>query len=417
MRNVAAFHATAVLAIGLLAGCENPGTAPEAPVAIEELASPAAPGSAEPQLATDAAGRAVLSWIEPSGDGHALKHSTLDLDARQWDTPRIAAAGDDWYVNPMDLPSVQPITADLWAAHWLVASAASPFAYDIAVATSQDGGASFGDPALLNDDGTAAEHGFVTLFPWGGAVGAVWLDGRELAQFHEQEPTAPELEVQPVGTNLRFARLTADGAVVEQGLIDRLVCDCCQTDVALTARGPLVVYRDRTDGEIRDIVIRSHGGSGWSDPVRLAPDNWQIEGCPVNGPAIAARGATVVIAWFTAAGDQPRVRVVRSTDQGRRFAAPIDVDTDGSFGQVDVVLAGDDSAVVSWWRRNPSGGTQLAARRISAGGALGAVQVVATSPASRPLDVPQMAATGEHVVFAWTQSGEHSLVRTLLADF
>jgi len=163
------------------------------------------------------------------------------------------------------------------------------------------------------------------------------------------------------------------------------------------------------------VVVRRHDGTDWGDPVRLGPDNWQIEGCPVNGPAIAARGTNVAVAWFTAAEGRPRVRLARSTDRGTEFALPVDIDADGAHGQVDVVLLDDDSAIVSWWRRNPSGGTQLTVRRVAASGALGEPEIVAKSAASRPLDVPQMVESGGHLVLAWTQFGEQSLVRTLLA--
>lgn len=406
-----------IAAASALAGCGSEPAGPPPPLAIADLPAPAGDNALAPQLAVGPRGEIVLSWIEPhgEGEGYALKHATLEGDA--WSAPTEVARGEDWYASTMDMPSVQPITADVWAAHWLVQSQASQFAYDIAVAVSSDAGRTFGAPRLLNDDRTDAEHGFVTLFAWDNAVGAVWLDGRELAQFHEQDPTAPEIEIAPVGTNLRYARLGTDGSVLEQGLIDRLACDCCQTDVAVTARGPLVVYRDRVPGEIRDIAVRVHDGAAWSEAVGLGPDGWRIEGCPVNGPQLAVRGPAVVAAWFTAADDRARVRLARSANAGETFAAPIDVDDDGgAYGQVDVVLAADDSALVSWWRRNPSGGTQLVVRRVGgAAGDLGAPQTVAKSISSRPLDVPQMVTSGGRVVFAWTEIGEQSSVRTAIA--
>ena len=318
-----------------------------------------APGSGEPRLSASPDGDVVLSWLEPSAEDYELKYAVLGPAG--WGAATTVARGADFVVNAADLPSVQPITAELWAAHWLVSSETSRFAYDIAIATSRDGGRHWGERRLLNDDGTEAEHGFVTLFAWDGDVGAVWLDGRELAEFHEQDPTAPELETTPVGTNLRFARLDRDATVVEQGVVDRLACDCCQTAVAVTERGPLVAYRDRTEGEIRDIVVRRTADGGWTEPVKLGSDNWQIEGCPVNGPALASQGREIVAAWFTAAEDRARILVARSHDGGANFQPPVEVDTDGAFGHVDVVLA-DDAAIVSWWRRSASGGTQLSVR-------------------------------------------------------
>ena len=208
-----------------------------APLAWSALRTPAAPGSGEPRLTASPDGEVVLSWLEPNAEDYELKYSLLGTGGGA--PLRRSRAVANFVVNPADFPSVNPITEELWAAHWLVSSPTSPFAYDIAIATSRDGGRHWGEPRLLNDDGTDAEHGFVTLFAWDGDVGAVWLDGRELAEFHDQDPTAPELETAPVGTNLRFARLDADATVIEQGVVDRLACDCCQTAVVVTERGPL----------------------------------------------------------------------------------------------------------------------------------------------------------------------------------
>jgi hypothetical protein len=407
-----------LLAAALLAACEaEQPQVPAAPVEWSTLEAPVALGSAEPRLTAGPDGAAVLSWLEPDGEEYVLKYSVLGPTG--WGAAVTVARGADFFVNSADLPSVQPISADLWAAHWLVSSATSRFAYDIAIATSVDGGRHWGQPRLLNDDGTDAEHGFVTLFAWDGDVGAVWLDGRELAEFHEQDPTAPELETTPVGTNLRFARLAADGTTIEQGEVDRLACDCCQTAVVVTERGPLVAYRDRTDGEIRDIVVRTRVDGGWTEAQRLAPDNWQIEGCPVNGPALASKGREIVAAWFTAAGDRARVLVARSIDAGANFAAAVEVDTDGAFGHVDVALTRDGAALVSWWRRSASGGTQLSVRRVESDGTLGPIQHVAKSQTSRPVDFPQMVESGQRVVVAWTETSaeSESVVKTAIATF
>src|SRR5690606_7786976 len=204
---------------------------------------------------------------------------------------RRLGSGDDWAVSQADIPSVVPVDGEHWVAHWPVTSAAGFLAYDIAVAVSADGGATWSEPRLLNDDGTATEHGFVSWFPLDGAVGVVWLDGRDLAAEPEEGDEAPLL-----GTSLRFARLDYGGRVLEQGVIDAVACDCCQTDVVLGAAGPLVVYRDRTAEERRDVVARRFDGRRWSEPLELGADGWIIAGCPVNGPAADALGDTVAVA-------------------------------------------------------------------------------------------------------------------------
>ena len=81
-------------------------------------------------------------------------------------------------MNLADFPSVVPITDELWAAHWLVKRPGGIYSYDIAIAVSTDSGQSWGKPFTPHALGTRTEHGFVSLFPWRQAIGALWLDGR-----------------------------------------------------------------------------------------------------------------------------------------------------------------------------------------------------------------------------------------------
>lgn len=390
----------------LAAGCDRePDTLPRA---ATELAVPAGAGSGQARLASGPDGQIVLSWLEPAAEGTALRFSVLDGDA--WSEPRTAATGEDFVVNWADLPSVVPITQDVWIAHWLQASPESYASYDIAYATSSDRGSTFAAHGLLNDDGALTEHGFVSLFPWDGAIGAVWLDGRRLAELFESgefDPDGP-----PVGMSLRFAKIAYDGTVADSGEIDELVCDCCPTSAALAGSAPVIVYRDRTPEEIRDIAVRRHTDDGWSAETVLGPDGWHIEGCPVNGPAIAAAGETVVAAWFTAPGGRPSVRFARSGDGGATFGVPVDVDRDGSFGYVDVELDGNGDAIVSWWRRSAPGEIELALRRVGADGTLGEPQAVATAAVAQPLDMPQLELAGDSAVLAWTDPTDER-VRTM----
>jgi hypothetical protein len=208
--------------------------------------------------------------------------------------------------------------------------------------------------------------------------------------------------------------LDAEGNVVERAVIDDLVCDCCQTDVAATDAGLLLVYRDRTPEEIRDIFVRRQTASGWSAPIAVGADHWEIAGCPVNGPAIDARGARAAVAWFTAPDNQPHVRFARSEDAGATFGPAVEVDGAGSFGHAGVALADDGAAVVSWWRRAAAGGADLAIRAIGPANDLGPVTIVAHSDAARPDDVPQLVGSGGRLVMAWTETGESTTVKTAI---
>src|SRR5690606_16257268 len=383
------------------------GGAPAAPI---ELAAPAGSGSGQARLSFGPGGEIVLSWLEPADDGSALRFSVLHGDA--WSAPRTVATAADFVVNWADFPSVVPVTSEVWIAHWLRAAPESFAAYDIAYATSADGGNSFVEHGLLNEDGALTEHGFVSLFPWDGGIGAVWLDGRRLAELFESGDFDPEGP--PVGMSLRFARIAYDGTVETRGEIDELVCDCCPTGAALAGSDPVIIYRDRSPDEIRDIAVRRHEGGAWSAPIVLGPDNWRIEGCPVNGPAVAAQDDTVVAAWFTAPEGRPRARTARSSDAGKTCAEAVDIDGDGAFGYVDVEMLPGGDAIVSWWRRHGDdrGRIELAIRRVGADGRLGPPQAVTTADVAQPLDMPQLEISGDSAVLAWTDPNSER-VRTI----
>src|SRR5262249_59963708 len=106
-------------------------------------------------------------------------------------------------------------------------------------------------------------------------------------------------------------------------LLDGRVCECCQTSAAPTPEGMAVVYRGRSEREVRDISIVRLKNGLWSEPQPLSKDGWEIQGCPVNGPAISSAGQHVAVAWFTAAHDQPGVYAALSADSGVTFGPQI----------------------------------------------------------------------------------------------
>ena len=380
------------LLFALLAGCA-PEAAPGEPAAWHPLEVPAVAGSTGAHLAAGD-GTLVLSWVEPHAGGHALRYARLG--ASGWSEPRTAASGTDWFVNWADFPSVVPLSAELWAAHWLVRHPAGGYAYDVLVSLSADRGASWSAPVRPHDDGTATEHGFVSLFPRPQGAGVLWLDGRNLAQ-----PAAAEAGV-PRGTTLRTATVTPRGALVEAREIDSLTCDCCRTDVARAGDATVAVYRGRTADEIRDIFAVRLAGDGWERPRPVADDGWQVDGCPVNGPAIASDGDRLAAAWFTGADGAPRVRLARSDDAGRTWSAPVDVASGSVRGHAGIEFLPGARVAVSWICEREAGAS-VCLGTVSPDGTAGPVQVVSGEAKVPPLSVPQLARDGDRLVVAWTE--------------
>lgn len=405
MRTLPASLAALLAALALTA-CRHAGKTDPWLGDITPVPSPAGPGSRYPHLGTGA-GQVVLSWLQAQEQGgFALQHARWQDGA--WSAVATVTSGDDWFINWADFPSVVPISATTWAAHWLQQRPDNVYSYHVRIAVSADAGSTWTDPMSPHDDDTATEHGFVTLFAANGGTQAVWLDGRHTGSGHDHSGGATG------AMTVRTATIGVDGrrTGADEEIDDR-ACDCCQTDAALTAEGPVVVYRDRSEREVRDIALVRYSGGRWSAPVHVHADGWQIEACPVNGPAIDARGRTVVVAWFTAP-DLPRVRLAFSQDAGRSFAPPIEVASGDLAGRVDVVLLDDGRAIVSWLQPSAAG-AEIRAQPFDRDGAAGPAAVIASTSVQRASGFPQMVHTGDGLLFAWTDVGDSTQVRTARA--
>ena len=379
---------------------------------VRAMVSPAAPGSGEPNLAVGADGRVYLSWIEPGPDStYALKYAVMEGDTA-WSAPRVVASGPAWFVNWADFPSLVVMEGGRMAAHWLQKSGDDRYAYDVRIAQSTDGGATWSQGVVPHRDGVAAEHGFVSMWPAGDSLAAVWLDGRKYAAGEGGAP--PSEEMMLVSTTL-----APDGTMGPERRLDERICDCCQTSAALTADGPLVVYRDRSSGasedEVRDVYVVRQVNGAWTAPKPVHADGWKMPACPVNGPAVAADGRRVAVAWFTGAGDTARVRLAFSDDAGDTFSAPVRVDGGNPVGRVDVELV-DGGALVSWLESAGPERAEVRARFVSREGGLGEPGTVAATSGQRASGFPRMAKGGGGVVFAWTEPGEPSVVRVARSE-
>jgi hypothetical protein len=126
----------------------------------------------------------------------------------------------------------------------------------------------------------------------------------------------------------------------------------------------VLAYRDRSEDEIRDIATVAFDGKQWSKPRPVHADGWHMEGCPVNGPSIAANGDSVVVGWFTGANDEPRVQLARSEDGGAHFGAPLVLERGKQVdGRVAVALDGNNAWAL--WLREEFGGSSLWLARLA----------------------------------------------------
>lgn len=360
------------------------------------LASPAPRDSAQPQLAVAPDGTVFLTWLEKAGpDTHRFRFATLAPGASAWSAAGTIHEGPGFFANWADVPSLTVAPDGMLAAHWLQISGDAKYAYDVKVRTSRDGGRTWSRAFSPHRDGTRTEHGFASFFPWpGGGVGLAWLDGRDFAAHGGEAEHGMKGQM-----SLRAARLTP-GAAGEEMLVDARVCDCCPTSAVTTSRGVALAYRDRSADEIRDIyVTRFHDGR-WTEGRAAARDNWQIAGCPVNGPSMSAVGDQVALAWFAAPDSSGRVSVVFSDDGAATFGPPVRVDDGTPLGRVDAEMLPDGTALVGWIEQVDKG-AEFRVRRISPAGPQGASLTIAALAAGRSSGYPRIARSGDRLVFAW----------------
>ncbi len=436
---VRAVRTTLLVAVGLAAGqvhfsagaaAAPPAGRPSSPTPAAAVAlpvrhdPPAGPGAMAPNLTVvqdgagqDGAGQdgaardgIVLTWLEPKDSTKAQFRLRLArFHQGKWSAPQDLAQGPDFFTNWADLPALA-ITADgFWLAHWLHRLGSNTYAYGIRLTGSRDFGRTWQQLGLLHDDASPTEHGFVSYVPLpDGSIQVFWLDGRNTAS------TDGSME-------LRTRRLSATAAATATApppvstLLDARVCDCCATDAALTSDGPILVYRDRSASEVRDISVIRAEPHGWSEPQTLHHDGWVIPGCPVNGPAIAAWGRRVAVAWFTGANDRAQVQVASSADAGKTFGAPLLIDGENPLGRVDVVLDPRGRTIVSWLGRQGEN-AEIRWRVVDQQGQLGPVQVVASTTTQRTAGVPRLLQVGDQLAWAWVEPTQPTMLRFALSS-
>jgi hypothetical protein len=370
----------------------------EKPITVHELASPSSSSAGEPYLYTDPSGQVFLSWIEKTDSMSLLKLSKLENN--HWSPPTIVASDSNWFVNWADYPMAVGDGKGRMMAHVLDKSGDGTFSYDIKVTFNTDG-QSWTEPVVLHDDAKQAEHGFVSLVPYDEHVFVSWLDGRNTVGDQAMEAGDHDHHGE---MSVRAAIVNYEGKKLNEWQLDSRTCDCCQTTAAITSRGPVVIYRDRSEDEIRDIAIVRYVNNVWTEPQIIYSDNWKISGCPVNGPRCETLGTTLSVAWFSLNNNQPEVKVIFSGNDGETFGDPVLISNENPIGRVDLVLLDAQTALVSWVENSA-----VWVKRVYANGKTGeAVQVASTSEA-RSSGFPQITRSGNEVIAAWTDATSQTI--------
>ncbi len=343
--------------------------------------SPTSDGAIAPNL-VEANGSAWMTWIEPvDTEKNITALKCAKFEDGVWGEASIIVQGNNFFANWADFPEMGVAKDGTMFVTWPQQSGPGTYAYDIAVAGSDDEGETWTLMGTLNDDRVLGEHGFVSLVPEGEhGVRAFWLDGRAMTgDGHMGEG----------GGDMQLRTAIISDKVHKSELLDERVCECCGTDAVLVDGVPYVVYRDRSKDEIRDISFTTIGKKSKT----IHKDNWKIAGCPVNGPSIDATEGMVVMAWYTAPEYKPAVFVSFPDN-------PIKV-SNSILGRVDVVAIDADTAMATWLEPNGETASVILAI-VHADGTIEIKKAIAQVSPSRSSGFPRIAKVDGGVLLAWT---------------
>lgn len=254
-------------------------------------------------LTTDEAGNPAVSWAEV--DSAKVKHFYLSF----WDAktesfiqktevpipqntklheegmPKIAFKGDGSIVATFE--TSVPVEGQRFGTG------------DIKYAISEDRGKTWTEPASVQegypDGGSIGFSNMLRLDD--GEVGIAWLG------------TGPD---SVVGRPVMFARTKKEGGFTKAILIESVACQCCRIALSTNGGGEVkLAFRNLLPGSVRDISIAGSEDNGgtFNRPVSFSDDNWVIDGCPHDGPAVVNNATNTFATWYAGSSAREKAGV------------------------------------------------------------------------------------------------------------
>ncbi len=396
------------------------GPMPEVEAHVTHLAI-AGRASATPSIAT--AGRAVaIAWSAADPAGGADIYAAVSTDeGRTFGVPvRVNDEAGTARVSGEMPPRVAVAAPDgLPLAVHVLWTARNP-ATSIRLATSKDGGRTFGPSQPLQSGAATGDRGWAALdLDGSGRVHAVWLDHRGKAadaaagapsHHHGHDAVATRSSEEGVAMAQQSGLYYSDG-VAERELTTG-VCYCCKTAVVASGAGAepgrlALAWRHVYAGNLRDIAFMSSDDNGrtFSPVARVSEDQWRLDGCPDDGPAMAADASgTLHLVWPTVVS-QPtphKAMFYASSTDARTFSPRVRVSPVGrniAHPQIAVNAAGEVAVV---WDEPVEGRRRVYLSRRESGVGFADAAVLDNDAAAL---YPVIAFAERALVVAWTESG------------
>lgn len=267
-----------------------------------------------PSVQVDPKGYVALAWLEedkevrsvffarstaPDGPMGAPVRINRPEEVPYWrqEAPALVVQGDEVFVT--------------WGLTHPKSTPQQPFATELRLSRSTDGGRTFHPSVLVNDDPGVIQHTFDALHrDADGRLHLSWIDGRD----GKKEP----------GTYV--ARSLDHGRTVMKNFkVDESTCVCCRTAVTSGPEGMVyVAWRKIFEGNVRETVVArsTDHGDTFEMPVIVGHDQWVFPACPHRPASMGVdRQGRLYVVWYTEGTDEiPAVYMAFSDDRGRTFS-------------------------------------------------------------------------------------------------
>ena len=370
---------------------------------IEEISFLYDNSNAQPSL-TSSNGSLALTWISSDKDMNASLNFR-QFKNEKWTNPQTLAIGSNWFINWADFPT-HAISGDRVLTSYLKKSASGRYTYDVFLNLQKLSGEKIKEDFILNTDGFKAEHGFVSIAAKNNEGFFIsWLDGRNTVEKDMNGNHKP--------MTIRFAEISNAGDIISETELDSSVCDCCQTSITYSDKGPIVVYRDRSEDEVRDIYVTRNINDEWENPIPVHNDGWVIYGCPVNGPKVVSSSNNIAVSWFTVLDGKPTVNLSFSESYGSSFGSPIKLNDINAIGRVDTAFLNEKEVIVSYMEGDDVG-TYLRIKKVSIDGKVSEPITISKIDSGRGTGVPQLEILNDEIFIVWTvYDGKNNQLKTV----
>jgi hypothetical protein len=285
---------------------QNTNTAPQ-PIANESNIKTSCPF-----FTKNTKGVPVMSFAKETKENETvLCYATFDYNKNEFQSPIVIESSKGVELHGENAPKVFFKPNNEIIAVWGINNKSEKKKYGGLVKYSQsfDNGKTWTKAIALVKSPTSIDQRYfdIDLLP-NGEVAIIWLDSR----------TNTEKE----GSTLYYAVTMGTSGFQNEKPIAETTCQCCRTDLFISKNGVInAAFRDIINDEIRDMVLTysSDNGKTFSEPKRISPDNWKINGCPHTGPTMTENENGLHFAWYTSGGGSG-VFYCNSNDYGKSFS-------------------------------------------------------------------------------------------------